>query len=229
MKGLILKDLYTVRFQIIAGLLIMTYPNLSIYFLYFLGGGMDIGERNEMKDAISILLFGLINLMNICLFSSFVLNTLSVDVKSGWAKLQRTFPLSGSEIVGAKLIASGVVVGLLTVMSLVLNLATALIFRVNVELMLTMPLCIGFYQMMVLAPLFPLAMRIGVKCTEFIYIITEILMLGIVAFLMIKLLGTSLEAVLLRIIFYGGIPLLSAASCTLSFCSGKKAIEKAEL
>ena len=226
MKGLILKDLYTVRFQIIVGLLIVLYPNLIIFFL---GGGMGIGGEDEMTGVISVLLFGLLNYTNICLFSSFVLNTLAADVNSGWAKLQRTFPVSGSEIVGAKLIASGVVVGLLTAMSLVFNLAAALLFGLDVEFMITVPLCIGFYQMTVLAPLFPLAMRIGVKCTEVIYIVTEILALVIAAFLMIKLLGTSLEAVLLRIIFYGGIPLLSAASCALSFRLGKKAVQKAEL
>lgn len=222
MKGLILKDLYTVRFQIIAGLLLMLLPN-GIMFLS--GGGMGT-EQNEVTDIMSVLVFGLMNFTNICLFSSFVLNTLSEDVNSGWAKLQRTFPVSGSEIVGAKLSASGVIVGLLTVMSLVFNLAAALIFGLDKELMLMIPLCIGFYQMIVLAPLFPLAMRIGVKCTEAIYIMTEVLVLGFVVFLLVKGLDSDVDGVLMRIMFYCGLPLLAAGSGVLSFACGKKAIEK---
>ncbi len=222
MKGLILKDLYTVRFQIIAGLLLMLLPN-GIMFLS--GGGMGT-EQNEVTDIMSVLVFGLMNFTNICLFSSFVLNTLSEDVNSGWAKLQRTFPVSGSEIVGAKLAASGVIVGLLTVMSLVFNLAAALVFGLDMELMLMIPLCIGFYQMIVLAPLFPLAMRIGVKCTEAIYIMTEVLVLGIVVFLLVKGLDSDVDSVLMRIMFYCGLPLLAAGSGVLSFACGKKAIEK---
>ncbi len=222
MKGLILKDLYTVRFQIIAGLLLMLLPN-GIMFLS--GGGMGT-EQNEVTDIMSVLVFGLMNFTNICLFSSFVLNTLSEDVNSGWAKLQRTFPVSGSEIVGAKLAASGVIVGLLTVMSLVFNLAAALVFGLDMELMLMVPLCIGFYQMIVLAPLFPLAMRIGVKCTEAIYIMTEVLVLGFVVFLLVKGLDSDIDSVLMRIMFYCGLPLLAAGSGVLSFACGKKAIEK---
>ncbi len=222
MKGLILKDLYTVRFQIIAGLLLMLFPN-GIMFLS--GGGMGT-EQNEVTDIMSVLVFGLMNFTNICLFSSFVLNTLSEDVNSGWAKLQRTFPVSGSEIVGAKLAASGVIVGLLTVMSLVFNLAAALVFGLDMELMLMIPLCIGFYQMLVLAPLFPLAMRIGVKCTETIYIMAEVLVLGIVVFLLVKGLDSDVDGVLMRIMFYCGLPLLAAGSGVLSFACGKKAIEK---
>lgn len=223
MKGLILKDLYTVRFQIIAGLLLMLLPN-GILFLS--GGGMGTAEMGEATDIVSVLVFGLMNFTNICLFSSFVLNTLSEDVNSGWAKLQRTFPLSGSEIVGAKLAASGVIVGLLTVMSLVFNLAAALIFGLDKELMLMIPLCIGFYQMIVLAPLFPLAMRIGVKCTEAIYIITEVLVLGIMVFLLVKIMDSNVDSVLMRIMFYCGLPLLAAGSGVLSFACGKRAIEK---
>lgn len=223
MKGLVLKDLYTVRFQIIGGLLIMLLPNLLFILA---GGGMANDPGNEPAELLSVLIFGLLNYMNICLFSSFILNTLKDDINSGWAKIQRTFPVSGSVIILSKLAASGLVVGLLTLLSIVYNLLSAVLFSLNMELMLTMPLCIGFYQMIVLAPLFPLAMRVGVKFTEFLYIITEILVLAVVIVVMTNILNSGGSYItLLRIVFYCGLPLLAAISCVLSYKSGKKAIE----
>lgn len=222
MKGLILKDLYTVRFQIIAGFLLMLFPHIM---LLLGGGGMNVGANNEITKLMSVIMYGLINLVNICLFSSFVLNTLEADVNSGWAKMQRTLPVTGSEIIGAKLASSGIIVGILTLTSLAFNLVGALIFGVNLELMITLPLCIGLYQMIVLAPLFPLAMKIGARFTGVLYIVTEVVVLGLLIWLLVSTLDNGADQMLLRIMFYGGLPALAAASAVLSYSSGRKAIE----
>lgn len=221
MKGLILKDLYTVRFQMIAGLFLILLPNC----LTFLAGNDFVnGSVDNFSRLMLIVLYGFLNFSNICLFSSFILNTLGTDVSSGWINIQRTFPVSGNVVIGAKLAASGIIVAVLTLMSLAFNIAAAFLFELNMELMISIPLCIGVYQMIVLAPLFPIAMKIGARYTSVLYIVTE----GVVLILMIWLLATIVnngaDLVLLRSLFYGGLPCLAAASGLLSYLSGKKAI-----
>lgn len=223
MKGLVLKDLYSVRFQVIVGILIMLIPNIV---LSLGGAAMDITNGDAASKMLSALLFAMINYVNICLFSSFVLNTLSTDINSGWAKIELTFPVSGSRIIGAKLIASGLVVALLTLFSLVFNVLFTLMFGMDFEIMIALPICIGLYQMTLLAPLFPIAKRIGVKFTEAMYIFAQVIMLALAVFLFIKVVDNIL---LLRIVFYCGLPLLALVSFVLSFLFGKSAVEKSRL
>ncbi len=222
MKGLILKDLYIIRFQIIAGMLLMLLPNVAMMMIF---GASNTDAGDPAADPLTAMIFGMMNFVNICLFSSFVLNTLKDDIDSGWAKIERTFPVRGSKIVGAKLISSGLVVLLLTLFSLFFNVLAGVIHDLNIELMITIPVCIGIFQMMVLAPLFPLALRIGVKFTEALYLTVEIVVIVFAVLLLNKMLETGVNAVLLRIIFYGGLPLLAAASCVISYLCGKRRIK----
>ena len=80
MKGLVLKDLYSVRLQIFLSVLTMILPNIAFTFL--------IGEEGvglgEAETVCMVFFFGLLNYINICLFSSFMLNTLDSDVNCGW-------------------------------------------------------------------------------------------------------------------------------------------------
>ena len=221
MKGLILKDLYTVRFQIVAGSLFMLLPNLMSLII---GDAHSISTSDDFSNLLMVMLYGLLNFTNICLFSSFILNTLRSDVSSGWVNIQRTFPVSGNVIIGAKLAASGIIVGGLTLISLAFNLAAAFLFGLSIEMMISIPLCIGVYQMIVLTPLFPIAMKIGARFTGVLYIVTETVVLGLMIWLLISVLNSGADIVLLRSLFYGGLPCLAVICGILSYRSGKKAV-----
>lgn len=225
MKGLILKDLYTVRFQMIAGFLFILLPNILSLLI---GDELAIGSMGIESNIILITFYGLINFANICLFSSFILNTLGSDVNSGWVNIQRTYPISGSVIIGAKLAASGIIVGGLTLISLGFNILSALLFRLDMELMISIPLCVGVYQMIVLAPLFPIAMKIGAKYTSLLYTVTEVAVLVLLIWLLITVVNNGADMRLLRTLFYCGLPLLAVASCGLSYIFGKGFIEKTD-
>lgn len=222
MKGLILKDLYTVRFQVIAGAVLMFLPNI----MFLLSGSLDNSILDpDSQEIFSLVMYGILNFINICLFSSFVLNTLDADVNSGWAKIQRTFPVSDNQIIGAKLTATYIIVGILTLVSLAFNLAGALLYGLNMEIILIMPICIGLFQVLTLSPLFPLAMRIGTRFAGALYIITEIVMLALAVLLLVYTAKADFGGILLRVVFYGGIPVLAVVSAVLSYHSGKAAIQ----
>lgn len=212
MKGLILKDIYTVRFQIIVSMLLMLIPDLVVSLAAgSFGGGGDIGQ------IMTIFLFGAANLICICLFSSFILNTLNDDVNSGWCKIVRTMPVSSGQAVGAKFASSAVIVGITTAVSLIFNIVGIIVQGLPAEPLIMLPVCLAVFQMAVLSPVFPLAMKLGTRSTSLIYMFTLVILLsGAVTALYLALIsGNSL--VLLRVIFYGGLPVLAAVSVILSY------------
>lgn len=68
MKGLVLKDLFGVRFQVLGALALMLFPSLM---LILMGGGMSTNERADITE-ISVLLYGIVNYVSITLCSSFL-------------------------------------------------------------------------------------------------------------------------------------------------------------
>lgn len=215
LKGLILKDIYTVRFQLIVSMLLMLIPDLVVSLAAdSFGGSGDIGQ------IMTIFLFGAANLICICLFSSFILNTLNDDVNSGWCKIVRTMPVSSGQAVGAKFASSAVVVGITTAVSLIFNIVGIIVQGLPAEPLIMLPVCLAVFQMAVLSPVFPLAMKLGTRSTSLIYVFTLVILLsGAVTALYLALIsGNSL--VLLRVIFYGGLPVLAAVSVILSYRAG---------
>ena len=166
MKGLVLKDLFGVRFQVLGALALMLFPSLM---LILMGGGMSTNERADLTE-ISVLLYGIVNYVSITLCSSFFVNTLGYDERSGWSKIQRTMPLSGGKIIGAKFLSMGLVLAALTSLSLIINVINALLFKIPLEPMITMPLCMCMVQAIALSPTFTLGYRFGAKTTSAAYI-----------------------------------------------------------
>ncbi len=223
MKGLILKDIYGCRFQIIGGFAIMLFPMIMMSLA---GGGMAVAdaENNYVQSIVGIVVYGMINYMSIVICSSFYLNTLSYDEKSGWAKMQRAMPLTGGQIIGGKFLGVGAVVGTLTLISLAFNLFSAIIYEMPFEPMIAMPLCLGFLEMMTLLPVIVLGYRFGAKSVTWLYyIVMEIIAAGTIALAAAFLVG-DITAAAMRGIAYGGIPALFAVILIVCYITGKKAV-----
>lgn len=218
LKGLILKDLYSIRFNLVMALLISLFPNLA---LILAGGGMAVGTPDYMK-VLSVIPYGILNYLVITTFSSFVLNTLDSDKDCGWAKLVRSMPVSGGAIIGAKLISTYIVIGIMTLVSLAFNSLGIILFGMDTELMLALPICVGLLQVITLSPTFMLANRIGTKYTTAIYLALVILIACAAVPVMVTGLCGDVSAAFLRITFYVGLPILAAAVAVLSYIVGKK-------
>ncbi len=223
MKGLILKDIYGCRFQIIGGFAIMLFPMIM---LSLGGGGMAVAgeENNYVQSIVGIVVYGMINYMSIVICSSFYLNTLSYDEKSGWNKIQRAMPLTGGQIIGGKFLGVGAVVGTLTLISLAFNLLSAAVYGMPFEPMIAMPLCLGLLETMTLLPVIVLGYRFGAKSVTWLYyIVMGIIAAGIIA-LPTAFFNGNLSVAALRGIAYIGIPALFAVVFIVCYVTGKKAV-----
>ena len=141
MKGLVLKDVYNVRFQMFSGMAILMFP----YILMLICGMFDSSEDNILNDEIfgingGVVMLILLSYVSITMNSSFMLNTIVDDKRSGWAKMQRTMPISSAKIIGAKMIANGVIVGGLTLIVIVVNMIGFFTLDLPLELLITAPL-----------------------------------------------------------------------------------------
>lgn len=226
MKGLILKDIYSIRFQIIAAFLLTLFPN---FMLMMAGGGMSAAEDSllsaDQMNLISTTIYGLVNYITITVFSSFLLNTLEDDNLSGWMKMQRTMPVSGTQIIGGKILATLMIIGLLTGVSLILNIIASLLFGIGLELMIAMPLCCGLLQVITLCPVFPISIKIGTKFTTALYVGLVVIIAIAMGVLLISTLSSDVSESTLRICMYGALPVLACAVMALSFAAGKKSCE----
>jgi len=220
MKGLVLKDLFGVRFQVLGALALMLFPSLM---LILMGGGMSTNERADITE-ISVLLYGIVNYVSITLCSSFFVNTLGYDERSGWSKIQRTMPLSGGKIIGAKFLSMGLVLAALTSLSLIINVINALLFKIPLEPMITMPLCMCMVQAIALSPTFTLGYRFGAKTTSAAYIGFMVLLAAAMIAVVFMLFMGDIGITALRIISYAGLPALTAAVVAVSWVTGKRTV-----
>ncbi len=220
MKGLVLKDLFGVRFQVLGALALMLFPSLM---LILMGGGMSTNERADLTE-ISVLLYGIVNYVSITLCSSFFVNTLGYDERSGWSKIQRTMPLSGGKIIGAKFLSMGLVLAALTSLSLIINVINALLFKIPLEPMITMPLCMCMVQAIALSPTFTLGYRFGAKTTSAAYIGFMVLLAAAMIAVVFMLFMGDIGITALRIISYAGLPALTAAVVAVSWVTEKRTV-----
>ncbi|MDE7194142.1 MAG: ABC-2 transporter permease [Oscillospiraceae bacterium] len=226
LKGLIIKDIYCIKFQLITALLLTLFPNI---ILMLAGGGMTVYEGTFLSHdeamLIGVFLYGMVNYITVTVFSSFLLNTLEDDASSGWAKMQRTMPVSGTQIVGGKILATLLIIAGLTVISLIFNILGVLLFEMSPEIMIALPICCGLLQIVTLCPVFPVSMKIGTKYTTALYVgMVVIIAIGMLI-LLISALSSDISETALRIIMYGGLPVLAAAVLGISYAAGKKSCE----
>lgn len=224
MKSLILKDLYAIRFQLIASALLFLLPHLLCFVL---GVGLTV-SNNEADGVVAVFVYGFMNYVTITIFSSIFLNTVADDIQSGWARFQRTLPLTAGQLIGGKLLASLVLIGIMVAASIPLNLAAVLAGNENVEALIAVPIAIGCLQIMALMPVFPLSLKIGVKTANLLYVVFLVIaaLLGVAAAFMVG--ANDIPAYMARVIFYGILPLLAAGVTALSYQLGKRALENSE-
>lgn len=224
MKGLILKDVYGCRFQIIGAFALMFLPMLISFFM---GGGLLV-SNNETPDptkmVVGMIAYGVLNYMSIVICSSFYLNTLSYDETSGWSKMQRAMPITAGQIIGGKFLGAAAVVGSLTVISLGFDVFSAWVFETPLESMIAMPFCIGLAQIITLLPTIVLGYRFGAKSVTWVYFVIMIVIAsGIIALTAAFFVG-DISADVLRIAAYAVFPVLAAAVIIVCFITGKKAV-----
>ena len=213
MKGLILKDLYGVKFQIIGAFLLMLLPIVITTF----------GERTGVTESI-VIPNGLLNYVVITTCSSFLLNTLDFDERSGWSKMQRGMPLSGGKISGAKFLPMGLVLAALTRRFLAGNIVGVFVHGLPIEPAVALPLCLCMTQTMALSPTFAFGYRFGSKATTAAYIGIEIVLAAAMICLLLMIFVGSIGAAALRVIAYAGLPFLTAAVVAVSWITGKRAV-----
>ncbi|MCX4355019.1 MAG: ABC-2 transporter permease [Oscillospiraceae bacterium] len=221
MKGLVLKDIFGVRFQILGAVAVMLLPLLM---LILSGGAMAVDEETNVPAEIYVLIYGIVNYISITLCSSFLVNTLGFDERSGWSKIQRTMPLSGGKIIGAKFLSMGLVLAALTSLSLIINVINALLFKIPLEPMITMPLCMCMVQAIALSPTFTLGYRFGAKTTSAAYIGFMVLLAAAMIAVVFMLFMGDIGITALRIISYAGLPALTAAVVAVSWVTGKRTV-----
>lgn len=222
MKGLVLKDIYSVRFQIFGGIAIMLIPN----FMLMVSGG-NFGDDQGMMDVrLNIFVYGMLNYIIVSICSSFMLNTVEFDEKSGWAKMQCAMPVTGGQIFAGKLIAMGVVLGILTGLSLICNVFGAIVFGLPAEPLVTMPFIMALLQAATLSVCFAQGYRFGTRSTLFVYIAEELVIAAGAVLLLLGIIREQIPTVMLRVIAYGVIPAVAAAVIVLCCKLGKKAVMK---
>lgn len=224
MKGLILKDVYGCRFQIIGGFAIMLLPMLMTMLM---GGGIVVVDNqapDPMQLMIGIILYGTVNYMSIVVSSSFYINTLSYDEKSGWTKMQRSMPLTGGQIIGAKFLGVAAVVGAMTLISLGFNLFNVIVYQLPVEPLAAMPLCIGLAEFITLLPAMVLGYRFGAKSVTWVYFAVMAVIAAVIIVLTAMFFVGDITAVQMRIAAYGVLPVLAVIVTVICFFTGKKAV-----
>lgn len=225
MKGLILKDLYTIKTQIIVGAIICLYPAV-LFHLGLANMTADMGNPNG-EPLLSFITL-LISYCFIVPFSSFLLNTMKSDYESGWLKIQRTMPLNAGEAIGSKLVCTGIVIGCFTLFALIVNVI--LIIREPetfiTEVVIAGPICIGLLQIIAIAPCFPLGVKIGVKKTDGLYLTFVILTAIILVIFGFAAFSNEIPVPTIRIICYGILPAAAALVTFISYKAGKNQIVK---
>lgn len=226
MRGLVLKDVYNVRFQIFTGMAIMMFP----YLLLLISGGYDNAKDNILNEEIfgingGVVVFVLLSYISITVNSSFMLNTIVDDNRSGWGKMQRAMPVSSVGIVGAKMAANGVIVGGLALMDTAVNMIGIFKLGLSPETLAAAPFVFGCLQMITLSVATVMGYRFGSVGTIVGYLTGVLVVAAGVVVLLYGFLTEDLNSTMFRVICYAVIPTLTAAVIAVCCNLGKKAIE----
>ncbi|MBD5115717.1 MAG: hypothetical protein HDT46_11080 [Ruminococcaceae bacterium] len=208
LKGLILKDLYSIKFQLIMGIMICAFPS---FLLFCMTVGYADGEGLPNSEWFVTLCYVMVNYSTIAICSSVFVNTVSEDVSCGWLKMAGTMPLSPRMICLGKIASSAVVLVILTVVTSLCNVFGVAMGVGNAEVLIATPICTMLLQMAVLSPVFPFALRFGGNKASPFYICVLIgATVLMAAAIYICFENGVAEAV--RIVFYGVVPAAAVVS-----------------
>lgn len=216
MKGLILKDLYAVRFQLLASALILALPYIGCAMILF-----DILEKHTDMVIIINVIYGILNYCSVVLFSSFSLNTINDDIASGWIKTEGILPVKQGSIIKAKLISSALIVATNILFALLGNVPCIIMLSGGREFLITLPICFGFMQLLALAPTLAAATKYGSAAANIIYILLVIITAVAAIIAAFAIMSNDLPLYALRLLMYVGIPVLSLCVMLISYTCGK--------
>ena len=223
MKGLVLKDYYSLRTTTLLSIALMLFPSLAIAIT---GGNIGDNEPGAMTEFIAVMVYGMMNYMSITLFSGFIMNTIADDKRTGWAKMQGVMPVSGGQIMGGKLIAMALVVGILTGLTLIVNITGIIFYDLPAEQLIAIPFVITLIQVITLSLCLMLGYRISTKVMTPAFLITEVIFAAGVIAMIIQAVKGDISITAVRVIAYAVIPALTAAAVFISYTLGKKAVMK---
>ena len=201
----------------------MLFPSIAIAIT---GGNIGDEAPGAMTEFIAVMVYGMMNYMTITLFSGFIMNTIGDDERTGWAKMQRAMPVSGGQIMGGKLIAMALVVGMLTGLTLIVNITGIIFYDLPAEPLLAIPFIVALMQVITLSLCLMLGYRISTKVMTPAFLITEVIIAAGVIVLIIQAVKENISMTAVRVIAYAVIPVLAAAAVAVSYTVGKKYVMK---
>lgn len=216
MKGLVLKDLYAVRFQLIVSLTLMLIPCGGFTYIF------ATAEKTDGVGFIILMMCGILNYCCIVIFSSFVLNTVQEDITSGWIKIQGTLPVKSGTMITAKFIVTFIVVGALTLISLIFNITIVIITNNKEELMLTLPIAFALMEIITLLPCMVHKYKTSRAAFDYPLIMILTAIVGVV--IAFAAMSGDISFTLLRVILYIALPVVTAAVALVSYKYGKKVV-----
>ena len=221
MKGLVLKDYYNLRTTMLLSIALMLFPSIAIAIT---GGNIGDEEPGAMTEFIAVMVYGMMNYMCITLFSGFIMNTISDDKRTGWAKMQRAMPVSGGQIMGGKLIAMALIVGILTGLTLIVNITGIIFYDLPAEPLIAIPFIVALMQVITLSLCLMLGYRISTKVMTPTFLIIEVIVAAGVIALIIQAVKENISMTAVRVTAYAVIPVLAAAAVAVSYTLGKKSV-----
>lgn len=202
---------------------LMLLPSVAIAIT---GGNIGDNEPGAMTEFIAVVVYSMMNYMTITLFSGFIMNTVGDDERTGWAKVQRAMPVSAGQIMGGKLIAMALVVGILTGLTLIVNITGIIFYDLPAEPMLAIPFIVALMQVITLSLCLMLGYRISTKVMTPAFLITEVIIAAGVIVMIVQAVKGEISIAAVRVIAYAVIPLLAAAAFVVSYTIGRKAVMK---
>ena len=199
----------------------MLFPSIAIAIT---GGNIGDEAPGAMTEFIAVMVYGIMNYMTITLFSGFIMNTIGDDERTGWAKMQRAMPVSGGQIMGGKLIAMAIIVGILTGLTLIVNITGIIFYELPAEPMLAMPFVAALMQVTTLSLCLMLGYRVSTKVMTPVFLIIEVIIAAGIIALIIQAVKENIIMTAVRVIIYAVIPVLAAAAVAVSYTLGKKSV-----
>lgn len=223
MKGLVLKDYYNLRTTMLLSIALMLFPSLAIAIT---GGNIGDEEPGAMTEFIAVMVYGMMNYMTITLFSGFIMNTISNDKATGWAKMQGVMPVSSGQIMGGKLIAMAIIVGILTGLTLIVNITGIIFYDLPAEPLLAIPFIVALMQVITLSLCLMMGYRVSTKIMTPAFLIIEVIVAAGVIAVIIQAVKGNIPITAVRVTAYAVIPVLAAAAVAVSYTVGKKSVMK---
>lgn len=224
MKGLVLKDMYSIRFVVIASLLMSLFPS---FLLIMFDITADAEGGDFVRTVVSYLVFGIVNYITLMLFPSCGVSSIALDKKCGFDRYQATMPVTPAQLMAGKQISSGIVVGIFVLLCIGVNL-TGLQYGLSPEVLIVMPVSIGLLELASVQVSLYVVLRFGERILSLVQLVIMIAGAGFLCLIFLLMEKVQHMDIVLRIVCYGVMPLLAAAAIVFFGRAGRKLFNNEE-